>query len=212
MSRIRVHCLSVSLDGFAAAPDQSAQAPMGVGGERLHDWAFATAFGHAMLGQEGGTTGVDDALLREGFDGIGATIMGRNMFGPVRGPWTDGSWTGWWGMRPPFGHTVVVMTHHARDPLPMAGGTRFVFVTGGVDEAVEVARQESGGADIRLGGGAATVRQFLDARLVDLLHLAIVPIVLGAGERLLDGPAALDELACTRTLAGDGVVHVVLER
>ena len=187
MTRLRVHCFSTSLDGRAAGPQQSVDAPMGVGGELLHGWVFETAYGRAMIGQDGGTTGVDDAWLRRGDVGIGATVMGRNMFGPVRGPWPDDEWRGWWGDEPPYHHQVFVLTHHPREPLEMEGGTTFHFVTDGLDTALARAVDAADGADVRLGGGVSTVREALDRRLVDELHVALLPASLADGERLVMG-------------------------
>ena len=212
MPRLRVHNLAVSLDGFAAGPAQDAEHPLGVGGDRLHEWVFRTAYGRRMIGDEGGETGVDDDFLRRGDEGIGATIMGRNMFGPVRGPWGDSDWTGWWGPEPPYHHPVFVLTHHARPPVRMAGGTTFTFVTDGIDAALVQALAAANGADVRLGGGPATIRQFLRAGLVDELHVAVVPVLLGAGERLfedLDGAPALE---AAEVAASPSVAHIRLVR
>jgi len=187
MARVRVHCFSTSLDGRAAGPRQSVDAPMGEGGELLHGWVFETAYGRAMIGQDGGTTGVDDAWLRRGDVGVGATVMGRNMFGPVRGPWPDGDeWRGWWGEEPPYHHEVFVLTHHAREPLEMTG-TTFHFVTDGLDASLERAIEAADGADVRIGGGVSVVREALERRLVDEIHVALLPASLADGERLVDG-------------------------
>ena len=213
MSRVRVHNLAMSLDGFVAGPDQTSTAPLGVGGERLHEWVFDTAFGRAMIGESGGSDGIDQEFLERGVEGIGATIMGRNMFGPVRGDWPDESWTGWWGPEPPYHHPVFVLTHHPRPPLEMAGGTTYTFVTDGVLEALERARAAAGDLDIRIGGGATTVREFLVAGIVDHLHLAVVPVLLGSGERLLGAdPRLLDGYACTEVSSSGHVAHLVFER
>ncbi|MFD1210643.1 dihydrofolate reductase family protein [Arthrobacter sp. GCM10027362] len=209
MPKLRVHNFAVSVDGYGAGPDQNAEQPLGVGGERLHDWIFATAFGRRMIGEDGGSTGVDNGFLERGVQGIGATIMGRNMFGPVRGGWDGSDWTGWWGENPPFHHPVFVLTHHPRPPVTMDGGTVFNFVTDGIEAALEQAFAAAGGADVRLGGGASTVQQYLRAGLVDDLHLAVVPILLGGGERLfenLDGRPAGLELA--EFAPSDAVAHV----
>lgn len=184
MPKLRVHNLSVSLDGYGAGPHQDRDRPLGMGGERLHEWIFKTRYGLAMLGQEGGDTGIDDEFLRAGDASIGATIMGRNMFGPIRGSWGDGQWRGWWGEEPPYHHPVFVLTHHAQQPIEMAGGTTFYFVTDGIEAALSRAFDAARGQDVRLGGGAGTVNQYLRAKLVDELHLAIVPTLLGSGERL----------------------------
>ncbi|HEX6538255.1 MAG TPA: dihydrofolate reductase family protein [Candidatus Dormibacteraeota bacterium] len=187
MGRLRVLNFSVSADGFGAGPGQSVEQPLGAGGMRLHEWVFKTRVGRAMIGEAGGDVGVDNDFMAAGTEGFGATIMGRNMFGPVRGEWPDDEWRGWWGDDPPYHHPVFVLTHHAREPVEMNGGTTFNFVTGGIHAALEQARDAAGDRDIRLGGGAATIRQYLTARLIDDLHIAIVPAVLGGGERLFDG-------------------------
>jgi dihydrofolate reductase len=179
MSKLRVHNLAMSLDGFVAGPNQTVEQPLGAGGEALHEWVFQTREWHQMVGEDGGETGVDNDFMVAGFDGIGATIMGRNMFGPVRGDWQDYSWRGWWGDEPPYHHPVFVLTHYVRPPLEMAGGTTFHFVTGGIIEALERAREAAGERDIRLGGGASAVRQYLQAGLVEEMHVAVVPLLLG---------------------------------
>jgi dihydrofolate reductase len=211
MTKLCVRALSVSLDGYAAGPDQDLEHPLGVGGERLHDWVFATRTGRAMIGEEGGDDGIDDTFLVRATDGIGATIMGRNMFGPVRGMWGDEDWTGWWGDTPPFHHAVFVLTHHARDPVTMDGGTTFHFVIDGIEAALERATVAAAGADVRLGGG--TVQQYLRAGLIDELHLAIVPVLLGGGEPLFDhldgGPEGYE---CVELVSSPAVAHVTLAR
>jgi dihydrofolate reductase len=211
MSKLRVASFSVSLDGFGAGPNQSLENPMGEGGMSLHEWMFATRGFRQMHGQAGGSTGVDDAFFTRGFANVGAWIIGRNMFGPIRGPWPDEHWKGWWGDEPPYHTPVFVLTHHARPSLAMAGGTTFHFVTDGIQAAFDRAKEAAGKMDIRLGGGVATIRQFLQAGLVDELHVAISPNLLGAGERLFGG---LDTKAyrCTEYAAGTGVTHVVLSR
>jgi dihydrofolate reductase len=186
MTKLRVHNLTVSVDGYAAGPDQSLENPMGVGGRHLHGWMFATRMGHALLGKEGGSEGVDQEFAARGDVGVGATIMGRNMFGPIRGSWGDDQWKGWWGETPPYHHPVFVLTHHPHPPIPMHGGTTFHFVTNGIESALDQARAAADGADVRIGGGPSTIQQYLRAGLVDELHVAIVPVLLGRGERLLD--------------------------
>jgi dihydrofolate reductase len=188
MPKLRVHNLSVSLDGYAAGPNQSLEEPLGVGGERLHDWIFVTPYWLEMIGKDASEaeSTLDDKMLRAGDANIGATIMGRNMFGPVRGDWPDESWTGWWGAEPPYRHQTFVLTHHPRPSVEMAGGTVFHFVTDGIDAALERAFDAAGGKDVRIGGGAATIKQYLNAGLVDEMHVAIVPVLLGGGEPLLD--------------------------
>jgi len=213
LSRLRVHAFSISVDGFGAGADQGLDHPLGRGGEDLHQWVFPTRTFQRLYGKEDGTTGVDDDFAARGFDNIGAWILGRNMFGPVRGPWPDESWKGWWGDEPPYHVPVFVLTHHERPPLEMAGGTVFHFVTGGAEEALRLAREAAAGRDIRVGGGAATIRQYLSAGLIDEMHLAIAPVLLGRGEHLLGGldlPAlgysviksAATEKACHLVLAG----------
>ncbi|NIC06579.1 dihydrofolate reductase family protein [Billgrantia bachuensis] len=214
MTQLRVPCFSLSLDGFAAGPEQSREDPGGLNGLELHAWQFATAtFQRRVLGTESGEAGTDDDFVARGFENIGAWIMGRNMFGPVRGPWRDESWKGWWGDNPPFHTPVFVLTHHARVPLEMAGGTTFYFFTQGIHEALKRAREVAGGQDVRLGGGVATIQQFLQAQLVDELHLAITPVLLGAGERLFSG---IDMRAlgyrCVERVASEKATHVVLQR
>jgi dihydrofolate reductase len=213
MPKLRVHNFAVSLDGYAAGPDQSLDDPLGVGGTRLHEWAFATRSGREIHGMDGGAKGVDDDFVARGDTGIGATIMGRNMFGPIRGPWTDEEWKGWWGDNPPYHHPVFVLTHHPRPSITMEGGTTFHFVDAGIEAALEQAFDAAGGADVRLGGGVATIRQYLCAGLIDEMHLAIVPILLGRGERLFDdldgGPHGYE---CVEFTASPSVAHVRLAR
>jgi dihydrofolate reductase len=211
MAKLRVHNLAVSLDGYAAGPDQSLEEPLGIGGEQLHEWMFATTFGRDMIGESGGEKGLDDDVLRRGDENIGATIMGRNMFGPVRGSWGNSDWKGWWGPEPPFHHPVFILTHHAHDPIEMAGGTTFFFVTDGIESALQQAFAAAAGQDVRLGGGPATVREYLRAGLVDELHVAVVPLLLGAGERLL-GDGVGGDLTCAEFVASPSVAHVRLTR
>jgi dihydrofolate reductase len=213
MPRLRVHNLSLSLDGYAAGPDQGLDAPLGVGGEQLHEWIFTTAYWRRMIGEAGGSTGPDNDHLVRGDENIGATIMGRNMFGPVRGDWGSREWADWWGEDPPFHHDVFVLTHYARDPVPMAGGTTFHFVTDGIEAALERARAAAGDRHVRLGGGASTVRQYLRAGLLDELHVAEVPVLLGSGERLFgDLGDALDDWTCVEFTPSPAVAHVRLRR
>ena len=187
MPKLRVHNFAVSLDGYGAGPDQGLDDPLGVGGRGLHEWAFATHAFRQMQGMEGGEEGtIDDEFVKVGDAGIGATVMGRNMFGPIRGSWGDESWKGWWGDNPPYHNPVFVLTHHPRAPIPMEGGTTFHFVTDGIEAALEQAFDAAGGADVRLGGGVATIQEYLKARLIDEMHIAIVPLMLGSGERLFD--------------------------
>ncbi len=213
MSKLRVQCFAVSLDGFGAGVDQDLQNPLGVRGPELMEWFFHTRVWREMHGQEGGETGVDNGMAERGFEGIGAWILGRNMFGPVRGPWPDESWKGWWGEEPPYHVPVFVLTHHARPPLPMKGGTEFRFVNGGIHAALEQAKAAAGGRDVRLGGGVATIRQYLRAGLVDELHLAIRPVFLGRGEHLWQD-IDMDALGyeCAKAAPGERATHVFLQR
>jgi len=213
MSKLRVQSFAMSLDGYSAGPRQDLQNPLGVRGHEIMQWFMHTRFWRRMQGQEGGETGVDNGIAEKGFDNIGAWILGRNMFGPVRGPWPDESWKGWWGEEPPYHTPVFVLTHHARAPLAMKGGTTFHFVTQGIEAALALAREAAGGRDVRVGGGVATVRQYLRARLVDEMHLAMSPVLLGDGESLFPG---LDAHAlgyeCERHVAGERAVHLYLRR
>jgi dihydrofolate reductase len=214
MSRLRVNCFSISLDGYGAGPDQSLENPLGLGGMGLHGWLFPTRTLQQMLGLDtDGTTGVDDDFAARGSANLGAWILGRNMFGPVRGPWPDEAWKGWWGANPPYHVPVFVLTHHARAPIVMEGGTVFHFVTDGIHAALARAREAAQGKDIRIGGGAATVRQYLRAGLVDEMHVAVSPTLLGRGEALFTGidlPAL--GYRCTEHVATPGATHVVVTR
>jgi len=213
MSRLRVLAFSVSLDGFGAGPHQSLENPMGVNGMGLHQWALATRTFKKMFGQDGGATGVDDAFAARGFENLGAWILGRNMFGPIRGPWPNDDWKGWWGDAPPYHVPVFVLTHHAREPIVMKGGTTFHFVTDGIHSAFERARAAANGKDVRLGGGVATVREYLQAGLIDDMHLAISPVLLGAGENLLTGiDMRAGGFECTEHVGTDRATHVVLTK
>jgi dihydrofolate reductase len=187
MTKLRVHNFTVSLDGYAAGPAQSLETPLGVGGEELHGWFFKTAYTTKMFGGEGGDTGVDNDFAIRADENVGATIMGRNMFGPIRGEWPDEEWKGWWGDNPPYHNQVFVLTHHPRPSFELEGGNVFHFVTDGIEAALARATEAAAGRDIVLGGGVATIREYLRAKLVDDLHLVFVPILLGGGERLLDG-------------------------
>ena len=213
MPRLRVHAFSLSIDGFGAGPEQSLDNPLGVGGQALHKWAFATQTFQRIFGNEGGTTGVDDGFAARGFDNIGAWILGRNMFGPVRGAWPDDNWKGWWGENPPYHTPVFVLTRYPRAPIVMQGGTTFNFVTGGVDAALQQAVAAADGRDVRLGGGVATLRQYLRAGLIDELHVAIAPVLLGSGEHLF---ADMDMLklgyVCEETVATPNATHVVMSK
>jgi dihydrofolate reductase len=213
MSKLRVNSFAVSIDGYGAGPNQSLQDPLGVGGLALHEWVLATRTFRQMFGQDGGSTGVDDDFAKRGFANVGAWILGRNMFGPVRGPWPDESWKGWWGANPPYHVPVFVLTHHPRAPIEMEGGTVFHFVTDGIHAALERAKAAAQGQDVRLGGGVATIRQYLQAGLIDEMHLAIAPKLLGRGEALLAG-IDLQALgyACTQHASTPSAMHVVLTK
>jgi dihydrofolate reductase len=213
MAKLRVQSFSLSIDGFGAGPDQGPDSPLGTGGMALHDWAFTTRTFRQMFGDQGGATGPDDEFAARGFRKVGAWIMGRNMFGPVRGPWPDASWKGWWGTNPPYHTPVFVLTHHARDPIEMAGGTTFHFVTEGIRVALERAMKAAAGLDVRLGGGVATIREYLGAGLIDEMHLAISPVLLGKGEHLFAG-LDLPRLGYQRSehVATPNATHVVLTR
>lgn len=207
---IKVAAYSISLDGFGAGPNQSLENPLGVSGEELHNWVFPTRFFRKMGKKEGGTTGVDNQFGERSFDNLGAWIMGRNMFGPIRGDWPDDQWRGWWGDTPPYHCHVYVLTHYSRKPLEMNGGTVFHFVTEGIHSAVQQAKKSAAGRDIRIGGGASTVRQFLRADLIDELHLAVSPVLLGSGEPLFEG-LDLSRFKVEST-SGEKAVHYLLRR
>jgi dihydrofolate reductase len=214
MTKVRVHNFAISLDGFGAGPDQTLEEPLGVGGESLHDWFVTTETFKKVQGmEEGGTTGPDDDMAARMLGGIGASIMGRNMFGPVRGEWPDETWTGWWGDNPPYHHPVFVLTHHERRPLEMEGGTTFYFVTDGIESAFEQAVAAAGDQDVQINGGASTIRQFLERRLITDMHVAISPIVLGRGEPLFAG---LDLKAlgyeCVEFNGSPTAAHALFER
>jgi len=213
MAKLKVQAFSVSIDGYGAGPRQGLDNPLGVGGESLHQWFIHTRTFKEVHGGEGGSTGVDDEFARRGFDNIGAWILGRNMFGPVRGPWLDDQWKGWWGNNPPYHVPVFVLTHHPRASITMEGGTVFHFVTGGIHEALERASEAAQGRDVRVGGGVATVRQYLQAGLLDEIHLALAPTLLGSGEALLSG-IDMPQLGfrCTQHVATPHALHVVLTK
>jgi dihydrofolate reductase len=214
MTMVRVESLTVSLDGYIAGPDQSLENPLGIGGTELHTWAFSTrTFQEKVLGSDGGATGVDDEIAARGFSNIGAWILGRNMFGPIRGPWQDDEWKGWWGDSPPYHVPAFILTHFPRDPIQMDGGTTFFFVTGGIREALALARDAAGGKDIRIGGGANTIQQFLRKGLIDEMHIAVAPVILGAGERLFEG-VNLRELGyiCKEQIGTELATHYFISR
>ena len=213
MSRVRVAGFSISLDGFGAGPEQSLEHPLGKRGPELHQWMFGTRFFHTMIGKEGGSDGVDQAYAQRAMTGFGAFILGRNMFGPVRGPWVDDSWKGWWGANPPYHAPTFVLTHHPRDPIEMEGGTTFIFVTDGIEAALDQARTAAGDLDVKIGGGVETVRQYLRAGLIDELHYALSPVVLGQGEAMFAGidlPAL--GFRVTEHQASEHATHIVLAR
>ncbi len=213
VGRVRVAGFALSLDGFGAGPEQSLPNPLGERGTELHNWFFGTKTFKSMVGQDGGSEGVDEAFAHRSMDGFGAFILGRNMFGPVRGEWPDDSWKGWWGDNPPYHASTFVLTHYAREPLVMEGGTTFHFVTDGIDAALERARDAAGTRDVKIGGGVSTVRQYLRAGQIDELHLALSPVLLGRGEAMFEGldlPAlGYRVLEATAT---DLATHVVLGR
>ena len=213
MSKLKVSAFSVSIDGYGAGPDQSLQNPLGVGGEALHEWAFPTRTFQRMFGNASGTLGIDEDFAARSFANVGAWILGRNMFGPVRGPWPDDEWKGWWGDEPPYHVPVFVLTHHPRAPIEMQGGTTFHFVTDGIHAALERARMAAAGKDVRVGGGVQTIREYLRADLIDEMHLAVSPVLLGRGEALL---ADIDLTAlgfrCTEHVPSANATHVVLTR
>lgn len=213
MSRLRVHNFSISLDGYGAGPHQSRENPLGVGGEDLHGWFVGTRAFHEINGKMGGTTGPDNDFAKRFGAGVGAYIMGRNMFGPVRGPWRDDTWRGWWGKNPPYHAPVFVLTRYAHEPITMEGGTVFHFVTGGIQEALQRARDAAGDRDIQIGGGVSTVRQYLEAQLINELHFAIAPTLLGGGEHLFAGidlPAL--GYGCAEHTTTPAATHVVITK
>jgi len=212
MPRLRIHGFTISLDGYGAGPRQDVENPFGVGGLGLHDWMVSTRTFRLMSREEGGTTGIDDDFVKRGFAGIGAWILGRNMFGPVRGPWPDDTWKGWWGDDPPYHTPVFVLTHHARAPIRMDGGTEFRFVND-IHTAWKQAVEAAGGQDVRLGGGVSTIRQYLRAGLVNEMHVAIAPVLLGSGEHLLAG-LDLPALGYERIehVPSSGATHIVMAK
>jgi dihydrofolate reductase len=214
VTRVRVEGFTISLDGYGAGPRQDIDNPLGVGGTDLHRWAIPTrTFQRNLFGAEGGTTGIDDEFGARGFTNVGAWILGRNMFGPVRGPWPDANWKGWWGDNPPYHVPVFILTHHARPPIEMEGNTTFHFVTGGIHEALDRAREVAKGKDVRIGGGPNVIRQYLHAGLIDELHIAIAPVLLGGGERLFEGvDMRTSGFECVRFVASEKATHVVLRR
>ncbi|MBL8521071.1 MAG: dihydrofolate reductase [Betaproteobacteria bacterium] len=213
MPQVRVSAFAMSIDGFGAGPNQSLEHPLGEGGGALHEWFYPTRTFQSTMGTGDGTTGVDDEFAARSLANVGAWILGRNMFSPSRGPWPDDGWRGWWGDEPPYHVPVFVLTHHARAPLEMQGGTTFHFVTGGIDEALMRARDAAGTRDVRIGGGAATVRQFLQAGYIDQMHLVVSPVILGRGEPLLTGiDLAAQGFRCVERVTTEKALHVVLQR
>ncbi len=214
MSKLRVESFTISVDGFGAGPNQDITNPLGVGGTSLHGWAMSTrTFQRNLFGNDSGETGVDNDFAKRGFENVGAWILGRNMFGPVRGPWLDDSWRGWWGDNPVYHVPVFVLTNHARAPLVMEGGTTFYFVTDGVDAALARAREAAKGKDVRVGGGVNVIQQYLRQRLIDEMHIAVSPVLLGAGERLFEG-INLPELgySCASHVSTPRATHLLLSR
>src|SRR4051794_19702115 len=213
MAKVRVAGFSLSVDGFGAGPGQSLENPLGERGAELHKWAFGTRSFRAMVGQDGGSDGVDEDFAKRAMDGFGAFILGRNMFGPIRGPWADNEWKGWWGPNPPYHATTFILTHHPREPIEMEGGTTFYFVTDGIEAALERAKSAAAGRDVKIGGGVSTVRQYLQAGLIDELHFAIAPVVLGRGEALfpdIDLPTLGYQV--TQSVSTKDAMHIVLSK
>ncbi len=207
MAKLRFN-IAISLDGYVAGPEQSRENPIGIGGMHLHDWLFPLATFHKLHGKDGGEVNASTQVVEECFENIGATIMGRNMFGPLRGPWGEDPWQGWWGDNPPYHNPVFILTHHSREPLEMRGGTSFHFITDGIESALEQAREAAAGKDVALAGGAGVARQYLAAGLIDEMELHLAPILLGGGERLLDGTVADLKLEQLRAVEAPGVTHL----
>src|SRR5579864_4264003 len=213
MSKLRVHSFRMSIDGYGAGPNQSLENPLGVGGLALHEWAFATRTFQRLFAGDGGATGIDDDFAARSFENLGAWILGRNMFGPVRGPWPDESWKGWWGDTPPYHLPAFVLTHHARAPLEMEGGTTFHFVTDGLESALKQAKEAAKGKDVRIGGGVSVIRQYIVAGQIDEMHLALSPVLLGEGEHLFS-EINLHQLGfgVSRTLPGENATHIFIKK
>jgi dihydrofolate reductase len=213
MAKVRVAGFSISLDGFGAGPEQSLENPLGKRGMELHPWLFGTRMFQAMIGKGGGSDGIDQSYAHRSMDGFGAFILGRNMFGPIRGPWPDDGWKGWWGDNPPYHAPTFVLTHHARDPIELEGGTTFIFVTEGIEAALKQAKLAAKGRDVKIGGGIETVRQYLEAGLIDQLHLAMSPVMLGCGEAFFQG-IDLPKLGfhLTEHVVGENATHIVLDK
>jgi dihydrofolate reductase len=213
MSKVKVACFSISLDGFGAGAKQDLTNPLGLRGEELHNWIFPTKVFRKMGGKNDGTEGTDNEFVEKSFENMGAWILGRNMFGPVRGAWPDDEWKGWWGEEPPYHVPVFVLTHHARKPVTMKGGTTFYFITDGIESALKEAKKVANGKDIRIGGGVSTIRQYLQAGHIDELHLAISPVFLGSGEHLFSG---MDMAALgynqVQKVAGENATHIIIKK
>lgn len=213
MSKVKVTAFSISMDGYGAGPKQDRENPLGIGGESLHEWMFPTKMFQRMMGKDGGTAGTDNEFAEKSFENMGAWILGRNMFGPIRGPWPDDEWKGWWGERPPYHVPVYVLTHYERESIEMEGGTTFHFVVDGIESALQKAMKAANGKDIRIGGGASTIRQFLEAGLIDEMHIAISPLFLGNGEHLLAGIDLLKlGFTDTQVTHGEKATHVVTKK
>ena len=213
MQKLRVASFSVSIDGFGAGPNQDIENPLGVGGMELHNWVFPTKTFQQMMGKEGGTTGIDNDFVSRGFSNIGAWILGRNMFAPIRGAWPDEEWKGWWGDSPPYHVPVFVLTNHERNSIEMDGGTTFHFVTEGIHAALDRAFESAQGKDVRLGGGVSTIRQYLEARLIDEMHIAMSPVLLGSGENLFSGINLVSlGYKCTEQVPTDNATHLIIKK
>jgi len=212
-SKIKVMCFSISLDGYGAGPSQNLENPLGVRGTEVHTWMFSTKMFKKMIRKDGGTEGIDNGLIEKSFENVGAWIMGRNMFGPIRGNWTDDEWKGWWGQEPPYHVPVFVLTHHERKPVEMKGDTVFHFITDGIGSAIEKAKEAAAGKDIRIGGGVSTIRQFLQAGYIDEIHFAVSPVFLGSGENLFSG-IDVSNLGFNKIqrIIGEGATHFILTK
>lgn len=213
MQKLRVASFSVSIDGYGAGPNQDIDNPLGVGGMELHNWVFPTKTFQQMMGKEGGTTGIDNDFAARGFTNLGAWILGRNMFGPIRGAWPDEEWKGWWGDNPPYHVPVYVLTNHKRNSIEMDGGTTFHFITEGIEAALDRAFESAQGKDVRVGGGVSTIRQYLEARLIDEMHIAMSPVLLGSGENLFSGINLVSlGYKCTEQVPTDNATHLIIKK
>jgi dihydrofolate reductase len=213
MSKIKVLAFSISLDGYGAGPSQNMENPLGLKGNQLHTWMYPTKMFRRMIGQDGGTEGIDNDFAEKSFENVGVWIMGRNMFGPIRGHWTDDEWKGWWGEEPPYHVPVFVLTHHERKPIKMKGDTVFHFITDGIESAIEKAKEAANGKDIRIGGGVSTIRQFLQAGCIDEMHFVVSPVFLGSGENLFSG-IDIPKLGFNKIqrITGEGATHITLTK